>query len=94
MKAIHKHPLVCPGRTSVMMPAGVEILSVQMQPSQGVMVWYQFTTGAAGAAGAPGVQKHFVAVGTGQEFHLMAARYLATVQEGGLVWHIFEDLGE
>lgn len=79
MKTIFKY--VIHHGEDTMMPAGAEILTVQIQNGL-ICAW------AAVNVYAPLVKRKIIALGTGHTFS--EAEYLATVQDGAFVWHLFE----
>jgi hypothetical protein len=84
MKMIWKFPLRDMGPCEVPMPQGAEILDVQMQ-NELPCIW------AMVDPHAPVEAKTFVIHGTG---HVVGddtkLSYIGTVQQGTLVWHVFE----
>lgn len=85
IEVIHKFPLERAGKCSVTMPLGAEILSVQMQGSTPTL-WARVKSDSQKEI------RHFRILMTGEEFvetkHL---KYLATLQDGPFVVHVFED---
>ena len=82
MRTIWKFPL--PGFNGyVMVPFGAEILTVQMQ-ERVPCIW------ALVNPNAKKVPQEFRIFGTGHDVDVPRNwRYLGTVQNGGLVWHVF-----
>jgi hypothetical protein len=80
-RRIYKYDLPMIGTHVIAMPRGAKILSVQDQ-SGAMRVWAKVDPKA------PMENRRFVIVGTG---HLVPAAltYLATVQQGQYVWHVF-----
>lgn len=89
MRTIHKYPLT-PGLTNVLMPAGGEALTVQVQ--DGIpMLWARVDTDIGR------VTRRVFAVPTGASLDELGpmARYIATVQIPAvipLVFHVFEEV--
>ena len=88
MRVIHKQQIpLGPGEFSITLPRGAVILDVQRQNNSGnLCMWYLL------AAGAAYEEKKLYVFGTGQ--HIpdgLKLAYVATYQEGGFVWHIFEE---
>lgn len=80
-KTIFKYPMGI--ATTHEMPEGAEFLDVQMQ-DQNIIAWFMVL------ADNKRVPRKFHIYGTGQEIP-MDKCYLGTVQDGLLVWHLFED---
>lgn len=85
MNTIHKFSLQLADRQYVSMPVGAQILSVQDQAGQ-LVLWAHVDEHASHE------KRDFVIVGTGHECP-EGLVYLATVQQGRCVWHVFEDVG-
>jgi len=86
MTQIWKFQLKEHGIQSIEMPHGARVLSVQVQPNTGVMVWAECD---------PDNAKHvrwFNVVMTGQPFHASDWRFIATLQlhGGEIVLHVYE----
>lgn len=79
---IFKYPLQIATTQSVFMPEGAKILSIQTQFDQ-VCIWAMVDEDKRPT------QRFFQIIGTGQGFDTNR-KYLATVQQGSFVWHIFE----
>lgn len=80
---IYKYPLSL-GITIVGMPEGAQILTAQMQNGF-LQLW------AMVQPDKPLEQRRFEVFGTGEPIELPAeSPYVATVQDGPLVWHVFE----
>lgn len=79
---IYKYQLQTATTQSVYMPLGAQILSIQTQ-NEIICIWVMVEEHK------PQVQRVFQIVGTGQGFD-QNRKYLATVQLGSYVWHIFE----
>lgn len=84
MKTIYKYPLYTTDRQSVPLPAGAEILSIQMQGS-GPCLWAIVDTEAIAAP------VRIVVVGTGHALPEQPLHFIATVQDGPYVWHVFRE---
>ena len=82
---IWKWPLQITDRQAQMMPAGAEVLTVQMQGHQ-PQLW------ALVDPEKPRGLRHFQAVATGEPFDDEGMKYVATFQinGGSLVFHLFE----
>lgn len=87
MHTIWKFPLAITDRQNVMMPAGAEILSAQMQDDR-LCLW------ALVNPEAPKQPREIEVLGTGQPITKADRRYISTTQMlgGRLVWHVFEVL--
>lgn len=69
---------------AIKMPKHSVILSIQVQNTQ-ICVWAEVEENQ------PIVDKVFVIIGTGHSFDKdILGQYLATVQQGEFVWHIYE----
>lgn len=88
MRRIYKYPFKgWPGDVvPIEMPQGAEILDAQIQGYAGVQLWARVDPEA------PTEIRNFRAVGTGWEVSGQGWSYIATVQEGPFVWHIFEQV--
>lgn len=86
-KTIWKFPLPLMDFPAVTMPANAEILAAQMQGSAPCL-W------ALVDPDAPMETRLFAIVGTGHPAtdRVLFENYIATVQDGPFVWHIFEVL--
>lgn len=85
MKTIWKFPLSIQDAQSILVPSGGEILSVQIQDSQ-VCLWIAVNP-------ANPKEQHTIEIfGTGHGMDESEREYIGTVQDGRLVWHIFEQL--
>lgn len=82
MKTIHKYSLVLEEKQTVAMPLDSVILTVQMQ-SGVCSVWAEVDTD-----NPMGLREFFVAA-TGGPLPPSDAKYVATVQDGIFVWHIY-----
>lgn len=74
------------GHSIIAMPAGAQVLTVQMQNGS-PQLW------ALVDPTAKKKQRHFRVVGTGHEFDPTGCEYVATFQVPGLVFHVFEAKG-
>jgi len=80
---VWKYPLRITADQKVEMPAGSEILSVKMEKSQ-LCLW-------ALVSPAGNKETRYIEVfGTGHHVEPGTRKYLGTVQDHGLVWHVFE----
>ena len=82
MISIWKYP-VAPGRQTVEMPGGAELLSVQMQGDQPTL-WARVDDQAAK------VGRIISVVGTGHEAPHPKVPFIGTFQMGWMVWHVFD----
>lgn len=93
-KTIWKFTLTGP-RTVVSMPIGAKILATQVQhegspKGHAPQIWAM-----CDPAETQFEDRKFVIVGTGHQTDMTVDEYVGTVQmPSGLVWHVFEDLGE
>lgn len=79
---IFKYVIPIDDRVEIELPSVCNILSVQLQGVQ-VCMWCRVNTKAV-------LRKRvFYVVGTGHPFPEDANKYVGTVQDGSLVWHIF-----
>lgn len=85
MKMIYKYPLNLDSRVVVKMPAGAEVLAVQVQRSTPCL-W------AVVDPEAPVEVRYFKIFGTGQPLD-ERGRYVGTFQMcgGDFIWHVFEE---
>lgn len=82
MEKIYKYELKLQAEQVVQMPHKPEILSVQIQ--RGVIcVWALVNTTYSDVAYI------FEIIGTGNPVDSMLRKYLGTVQDGSMVWHVF-----
>ena len=88
MRKIFKYQLKITHEQTILMPKDAEIISVQFQ--RGVLcVW------AIVAPSNPEKFRVFELYGTGADFPTLGMaerKYIATVQEGPFVWHVFEPI--
>ncbi len=84
-RVIHKYPLRSP-LTFVRVPAGAQLLSVQAQGAD-ICLWFLVDPAEARVN-----RRYFLSVNTGDEFDSehYEGQFIATVQIGQIVWHIFE----
>ena len=68
----------------VYMPVNAKILSCQMQQGSAV-VWAEVNDSQ------PMISRNFVCYGTGFDLPDRPRKHIATLQDGGFVWHIFEE---
>lgn len=85
MKTIYKYRLETTGLQIVLMPAGAEILSAQLQ-DRAISFW------AIVDSQAPLRQRCFEVLETGNSIPEGKRTYISTVQAGLWIWHIFERL--
>jgi hypothetical protein len=81
---IFKYPLRVTDHQSVPLPLGARILSVQFQD-----IWLSLWA-AVDPKEALTEARHIRIYGTGHELD-SSGRFITTVQQGSLVWHIFEE---
>jgi len=85
MKTIYKYQLPLMQYTSVRLPHGAEVISIQDQGGM-LQLWALVHTDNTETQ-----DRHFVILGTGfQCGNYELGPFIATVQQGGYVWHIFE----
>lgn len=90
--AVWKVPLLVTGRQTVALPAGARILTVQTQGvpylSEQLCLWAVVDTGATLTT------RTIEVFGTGHPIEEAEREYIGTAQmnDGGLVWHVFERL--
>jgi hypothetical protein len=84
-KVIWKYPLVTfvNAVATIEMPEQAEILWIDTQGDR-LCLW------AMHEPGAKQVSRKFVLKGTGWEFDDRGLRYIKTIFDGDLVWHLFE----
>ena len=80
---IYKYELKIPGVNTVPLPIESEILSVQMQQEK-LCMWVMLEPDA------PKQIELFVVYGTGWDISDSPGKHLGTVQDRGLVWHVFQ----
>lgn len=86
MRTVWKFRLAIAAPQSILMPMGAEILTAQMQSDE-LYLWAILTTSPDSEL------RVFEVFGTGQSIHQgtgVSRKYIATVQDGPYVWHIFE----
>jgi len=88
-KFIYKYVLDLKPTTSIKIPAGYEILTIQQQHNN-ICLWALVDTDS------PVIVETFHIIGTGQMFpwEKTKVKYVNTVQmgNGALIWHIFKDI--
>ena len=87
MKTIYKYPLIVGGENIIGMPSGAKVLDVQSQRGE-LVLW------AIVDLQNPFEARHFDVIGTGFSLPDEADQYIASVQLGPLVWHVFELKGQ
>lgn len=87
MQAVWKYPLQQVGQQEIIMPAGAEVLAVQMQGNT-LTLWAKVSIPEP--HDPPLYQKVHI-LGTGHEKEKIKGRYIGTVQQmsGDLIWHVF-----
>lgn len=85
MRTIWKFAIPIDDVAEISMPAAAEILSIQMQGGM-------LTAWAIVHEGSENATRRFYVVGTGNPLPTPAwsSRFLATVQDGAFVWHVFD----
>lgn len=85
MITIHKYQFEIANRVEIEMPAGANVLSIQLQDGKPT-VWAMVETTYSSE------KRVFRIYGTGHKLDMFATegRYLSTIQHNGFVWHIFE----
>lgn len=85
---IFKYPIPIRDTFSINIPEGGEILSFQVQTGT-PCIWVAIPN-----ENAQYEYRRFMVVGTGHAFDARGTKYIGTIQmnEGTLVWHLFEDL--
>lgn len=85
MRVIYKYILQLTGDQYVLMPQGAKILSCQLQQGA-ICLWAEVETDVEL------VKRRFSILGTGQRIEQLVNRqFITTVQQGSLVWHVFEN---
>lgn len=84
MKTIHKYPLKVADTQKLQLPWKAQVLSVQFQAGE-LMMWALVTPDA------PKVERTIHTYGTGHQVPVDPGTHIGTVQQGGLVWHLFID---
>lgn len=88
MKRIYKYPFEILGKTTVSLPVGAKILTIQIDEKDNTpCIW---------ALVDPTIEmkkkKTLYIYGTGHDIHLIEGlNYLSTIQKNGFVWHIFDE---
>lgn len=83
MKTIWKFQIGKLGKSTLQIPEGYQVLDFQMQdrvPCLWVLIDLRSKAQKA----------EFLLVGTGNPFDEGDVKYVGTVQDGGLVWHLFD----
>lgn len=83
MKTIWKFPLELKDLQNISIPEGAEILHCAIQ-SGGVFLW------AIVDPSLPLQRREIEMIGTGNPIPEEERRYISTIIDGALVWHIFE----
>lgn len=83
MLVIWKFPLGLFYSQRVIMPNGARVLSVQIQ--RGVPTLWAICN-----PNERPTERKFEIIGTGQPFEWCEREFVGTVQNGGVVWHVFE----
>lgn len=83
MDTIYKYELVIDDVQHIPLPSGAKCLHVAMQNGH-LCLWAQVNTTREL------VNRFFRIYGTGHPMQDPASRYIGTVQDGPLVWHVFE----
>lgn len=87
MKKIYKYPLTLTDTQFVELPLGAEILTAQMQDNQ-LCLWAMVNT----LSEAVKKNRRIEIIGTGNPVPTGNLKYISTVQIGGLVFHVFENV--
>ena len=83
MLSVWKFKLEVTDLQQVEMPQGAQLMTVQEQGGE-LCLW------AAVDTEAPKESRTIEIIGTGNPFHEASRRYVASVQQGVFVWHVFE----
>ncbi len=81
MKTIHKYPLKIAEQQTGLLPAGAELLAIQLQGEQ-LCLWARINLDG------PVAKRTLLMCGTGQP--APDGPHIATVQTGDFVWHFFD----
>ena len=84
MKAIWKQVLDKTDKQVVKLPVNSKILDVQVQDDEWCL-WFLCRTET------PLEERHIVIYGTGQQIDSVSGTYIGTIQDGSLVFHVFEE---
>ncbi len=84
-RKIYKYVLQIDDNQAIEMPEGATILTAQMQRGH-LCLWAVVDIDPE----LPQKMRHIEIIGTGNLFTEAPRRYIATVQDGSLVWHVFE----
>lgn len=82
---IFKYELPVKDLVAVPMPKGAKVITAQVQRGA-VTLWAEVDPDA------PRVERRFRIVGTGHPFEPIGLSYIGTVQNGLLVWHVYEQV--
>jgi pyrroline-5-carboxylate reductase len=82
MIIIHKS-IIRTDRQAVFIPVSAKVLTAQIQAGN-ICIWYLFDDTKLH------VNRFFSVFGTGMEIEEKKFDYVATVQQDGFVWHVFE----
>jgi len=84
MIKIYKYEFSIDDRIRIMMPIDAEILKVECQ-GRTPCLWAKVNTEYGS------VERDFLIYATGEEIHpFKTGKHIATFQQGGYVWHMFE----
>jgi len=83
MKAIWKQVLDRADKQVVKLPVGAQILDVQIQKGSWCL-WYICSVES------PLSDRYIAIYGTGSEVETLSGAYIGTIQDGPLVFHVFE----
>lgn len=89
MKSIFKYPLEAIDRQYIEMPEGATILTVQTQ--HGLLCLWAIVNNQNNLE-----KRTIIILGTGHDVPREQLEYIGTVQmeNGALIWHVFEEVGE
>lgn len=82
MRKIYKYVLTITDEQTLRLPQGANFLTAQMQREQ-LCIWVEVDTDR------PLEPCTFLIHGTGNPIGAERKRYIATVQDGPMVWHVF-----
>lgn len=86
MRTIYKYRIPVEDTVTVEMPRGAVIVHVASDRHGTLAVWAIVDTGQ------PGERRAIYVRGTGHPLPDARSRYIATVEDGPLVWHVFEPM--
>lgn len=86
-ETVWKYELDITDHRTLLVPAGAEFLSAQMQNGK-LCVWARVD---ANQPGSMSFLRHIWIVGTGNPMPGNPVRHIDTVQDGSFVWHVFEE---